>query len=69
MSRISAVLLCVTAVALTAATARARTNEAVQEMCSNQARQSWPDDYRHGQYGRARDQVYINCMTQHGLRP
>jgi len=70
MNRISAVLLCfVTTIAATVTTARAQTNETVQAMCSNQAHQSWPDEYRHNQYQRARQQVYINCMMEHGLRP
>jgi uncharacterized FlgJ-related protein len=70
MNRIAAVLLCVaTAVAFTAQTATARTNESIQESCSNQARQSWADDYRYGEHGRARQQVYTNCMMEHGLRP
>ena len=42
---------------------------AVAGMCANYARQSWPDDYRYNEYQRARQQLYINCMMQHGLQP
>jgi hypothetical protein len=41
----------------------------VAGMCANYARQSWPDDYRYNEYQRARQQIYINCMMEHGLRP
>ena len=42
---------------------------AIEAMCANYARQSWPDEVRYNEYQRPRQQVYINCMMQHGLRP
>jgi hypothetical protein len=44
-------------------------SQGVADGCAREAQQSWPDDYEYGSYGRARQQVYTNCMMKHGLRP
>lgn len=70
MKRIPTIALCIAAlIAIAAADARAQSADAIAGMCANYARQSWPDQVRYNDYQRPRQQVYINCMMEHGLRP
>jgi len=69
MKRISTISICAAALLSLAAVAHAQSPNATADMCANYARQSWPDDYIYNSYQRARQQVYTNCMMEHGLRP
>jgi hypothetical protein len=69
MKRILAISLSVAALIAIGAEARAQSPAAIEAMCATHARQSWPDDYIYNSTQRARQQVYINCMSVHGLRP
>jgi hypothetical protein len=66
MKRISTISICAAALISLAANAHA---QSVADTCAQYARQSWPDDYIYNSYQRARQQVYTNCMMEHGLRP
>jgi len=66
MKRISMISMWAAALISLAADAHA---QSVVDICANYARQSWPDDYIYNSYQRARQQVYTNCMMEHGLRP
>jgi hypothetical protein len=69
MKRISMISMSAAALISLAADAQAQSPGAIEGMCASYARQSWPDDYIYNSYQRARQQVYTNCMMEHGMRP